>query len=75
MSLIQEQLDTEVGKIQLFRGGSGSPLVYLHSAGGDGQRDQAHRDPGERFQQRAGGDRSWTRRPKGERCPEHGDVQ
>jgi pimeloyl-ACP methyl ester carboxylesterase len=35
VSLVQEQLDTEVGKIQLFRGGSGSPLVYLHSAGGE----------------------------------------
>lgn len=31
----EERLDTPAGKIQLFRGGSGTPLVYLHSAGGE----------------------------------------
>jgi pimeloyl-ACP methyl ester carboxylesterase len=36
MSALEEaRVDTEVGKIQLFRGGSGAPLVYLHSGGGE----------------------------------------
>lgn len=34
-SLSEERLDTEIGKIQVFRGGSGAPIVYLHSAGGE----------------------------------------
>lgn len=34
-SLQENRVDTEVGKIQLFRGGSGPPLVYLHSAAGE----------------------------------------
>jgi pimeloyl-ACP methyl ester carboxylesterase len=29
--------ETDVGKIQLRRGGSGDPLVYLHSAAGEGE--------------------------------------
>ena len=29
--------ETEVGKVQLRRGGSGDPLVYLHSAAGEGE--------------------------------------
>lgn len=34
-ALVEEALDTPAGKIQLFRAGSGAPLVYLHSAGGE----------------------------------------
>ena len=34
-TLVEEQLDTAVGKVQLFRAGTGAPLVYLHSAGGE----------------------------------------
>jgi len=34
-TLVEEQLDTPVGKVQLFRAGAGAPLVYLHSAGGE----------------------------------------
>ncbi|HLF40942.1 MAG TPA: alpha/beta hydrolase [Acidimicrobiia bacterium] len=34
-ALAEELLDTPVGKIQLMRGGSGDPLVYLHSAAGE----------------------------------------
>ncbi len=34
-SLSEEYLETDVGKVQLFRGGSGEPLVYLHSAAGE----------------------------------------
>jgi pimeloyl-ACP methyl ester carboxylesterase len=30
-------VDTHIGKIQLRRGGSGDPLVYLHSAQGEGE--------------------------------------
>jgi pimeloyl-ACP methyl ester carboxylesterase len=33
--LDEERIDTAVGKVQLFRGGDGPPLVYLHSAAGD----------------------------------------
>ena len=32
----QDIVETDVGKIQVFRGGSGEPLVYLHSATGEG---------------------------------------
>jgi pimeloyl-ACP methyl ester carboxylesterase len=35
MALTEEYLDTQIGKIQLWRAGSGDPLVYLHSAGGE----------------------------------------
>ncbi|HVM41320.1 MAG TPA: alpha/beta hydrolase [Acidimicrobiia bacterium] len=34
-ALQEERLATPLGKIQLFRGGEGPPLVYLHSAGGE----------------------------------------
>ncbi|HLG93071.1 MAG TPA: alpha/beta hydrolase [Acidimicrobiales bacterium] len=33
----RELLDCEVGRIELRRGGSGPPLVYLHSASGEGE--------------------------------------
>ena len=33
--LHEEFVATPLGKIQVFRGGSGAPLVYLHSAGGE----------------------------------------
>lgn len=32
-----ELFETNVGKVQLRRGGSGDPLVYLHSAAGEGE--------------------------------------
>jgi pimeloyl-ACP methyl ester carboxylesterase len=32
---VEEFVDTQVGKIQLWRAGSGPQLVYLHSAGGE----------------------------------------
>ena len=32
---IEEYVDAPIGKIQLWRAGSGPPLVYLHSAGGE----------------------------------------
>src|SRR5438105_10169573 len=35
VALAEEYLETDVGKIQLFRGGEGQPLVYLHSAAGE----------------------------------------
>ncbi|MBI2169511.1 MAG: alpha/beta hydrolase [Actinobacteria bacterium] len=34
-SLEQQFIETPVGKVQLFRGGTGEPFVYLHSAAGD----------------------------------------
>lgn len=34
-ALTETFVDTPNGKIQVFRGGSGPPLVYLHSAGGE----------------------------------------
>jgi pimeloyl-ACP methyl ester carboxylesterase len=36
VALTDQRLDTAVGKIQVWRGGSGAPLVYLHSATGEG---------------------------------------
>lgn len=36
MAALQEEfVAAPLGKIQVFRGGSGAPLVYLHSAGGE----------------------------------------
>ena len=34
-ALSEEYIETDVGKVQLFRGGDGPPLVYLHSAAGE----------------------------------------
>lgn len=34
-SLTEERLDTAIGKVQVVRGGSGRPVVYLHSATGE----------------------------------------
>jgi pimeloyl-ACP methyl ester carboxylesterase len=34
-TLTEEFVDAPIGKIQLFRGGAGEPLVSLHSAGGE----------------------------------------
>lgn len=33
--LVEDRLDTPLGAIQVFRAGTGDPLVYLHSAGGE----------------------------------------
>jgi pimeloyl-ACP methyl ester carboxylesterase len=33
--LTESFVDTPIGKVQLFRGGAGDPIVYLHSAGGE----------------------------------------
>src|SRR5437773_1555473 len=41
MQLTEEYLETDVGKVQLFRGGQGSPLVYLHSAAGEASNPTA----------------------------------
>jgi pimeloyl-ACP methyl ester carboxylesterase len=35
MAFTEEYVDAPIGKIQLWRGGSGPTLVYLHSAGGE----------------------------------------
>jgi pimeloyl-ACP methyl ester carboxylesterase len=35
-ALVEERLDTAVGKVQVWRGGTGAPIVYLHSAMGEG---------------------------------------
>lgn len=35
VAFTEEYVDAPVGKIQLWRAGSGAPLVYLHSAGGE----------------------------------------
>jgi len=35
--LHDERVSAPLGKIQVFRGGSGAPLVYLHSAGGEAE--------------------------------------
>lgn len=35
-SLLDERLSTEIGAVQIFRGGTGDPVVYLHSAMGEG---------------------------------------
>jgi len=34
-TLAEEYLETDAGKVQLFRGGDGQPLLYLHSAAGE----------------------------------------
>jgi len=35
VELKESRVDTSLGAVQLFRGGEGPPLVYLHSAGGE----------------------------------------
>ena len=37
MTITTELLQTHVGKVQVRRGGSGDPVVYLHSATGEGE--------------------------------------
>jgi len=32
----EERIDTAVGKVQVWRAGEGAPIVYLHSAMGEG---------------------------------------
>ena len=44
-ALHEEFVDAPVGKIQVFRGGSGAPLVYLHSAGGEAHGPRRARGP------------------------------
>src|SRR3954452_12692796 len=34
-ALVEEYVETDVGKVQVFRGGDGPPLVYMHSAAGE----------------------------------------
>jgi pimeloyl-ACP methyl ester carboxylesterase len=36
-ALHEEHVDAPIGSIQVFRGGRGDPLVYLHTAGGEAQ--------------------------------------
>lgn len=36
VALVEDHVATTVGKIEVWRGGSGAPLVYLHSATGEG---------------------------------------
>jgi pimeloyl-ACP methyl ester carboxylesterase len=35
-ALVEERVDTAVGKVQVWRAGVGAPIVYLHSAMGEG---------------------------------------
>ena len=48
--LREEFVAAPIGKIQVFRGGSGPPLVYLHSAGGEAQGLGLLEDLAERFE-------------------------
>jgi pimeloyl-ACP methyl ester carboxylesterase len=36
VTLTEERIDTAVGKVQVWRAGAGAPIVYLHSAMGEG---------------------------------------
>jgi pimeloyl-ACP methyl ester carboxylesterase len=36
VALAEERIDTSVGKVQVWRAGTGRPIVYLHSAMGEG---------------------------------------
>ena len=36
LALAEERVDTAVGKVQVWRAGAGAPIVYLHSAMGEG---------------------------------------
>ena len=51
--LHEEFVAAPLGKIQVFRGGSGPPLVYLHSAGGEAQGLVLLEDLAEHFDVRA----------------------
>ncbi len=48
--LHEEFLAAPIGKIQVFRGGAGAPLVYLHSAGGEAVGLSALEDLAEDFE-------------------------
>ncbi len=48
--LHEEFLNAPIGKIQVFRGGTGAPLVYLHSAGGEAAGVGALEDLAEDFE-------------------------
>jgi pimeloyl-ACP methyl ester carboxylesterase len=48
--LHDERVTTPLGKIQVFRGGAGSPLVYLHSAGGEAEGLAALEDLADDFE-------------------------
>lgn len=48
--LREEFVAAPLGKIQVFRGGSGPPLVYLHSTGGEAQGLPLLEDLSERFE-------------------------
>jgi pimeloyl-ACP methyl ester carboxylesterase len=48
--LHDERVNAPLGKIQLFRGGSGPPLVYLHSAGGEAEGLTALEDLADHFE-------------------------
>src|SRR5947209_10273363 len=47
-ALTEEYLETDVGKIQVFRGGQGEPVVYLHSAAGEAANPVAEDLAGDR---------------------------
>lgn len=49
-ALHEELVEAPVGKIQVFRGGAGEPLVYLHSAGGEAPGLAALESLAERFE-------------------------
>jgi pimeloyl-ACP methyl ester carboxylesterase len=48
--LSDERVTAPLGKIQVFRGGEGAPLVYLHSAGGEAEGLAVLEDLADRFE-------------------------